>query len=284
VISILGRLCRSTRPVIFVAGLLVVSCSDTTPPTNQAGEASSGELNDVDEAAVFLRDLVGAISPGDVYNVTAIRVAATEPAIQSCVQSRGFAYQQLTVEFYAPAAIDVDLPAAEYVSKHGFGISTLGPPLLPEDPNLTYSQSLSKAERESFALAVSECSSEVDVKLSELLIVSDALEIKLEELKSRVATDPRILDVGQVYRQCMDGFGYGTGTPLESRQLVVDRLNAVPEGGSTQPVVDFELAIAAADFECGASYQEMYQVVRQEAESEFLEVNRTLLPSDLTVQ
>jgi hypothetical protein len=61
-------------------------------------------------------------------------------------------------------------------------------------------------------------------------------------------------------------------------ELVVQQLRSIPANAPTTPVIEFEMQIAHADLACTADYLAVYREVREEAETDFLESNRALLP------
>ncbi len=258
--------------------------------------------------------------------------------IQACMAAEGFEYVPSIPGDVTGGVLGVDLSDEEFARRYGYGLSTFllesqarygSAEDLSADPNAAITEAMDEAELEEYRLALYGDFPDIDLdtmtdeEIDELIANYEStgcldvaygelyggqellaeLGDELEDLYTRVETDPRIAAAEEDWGACMAG----RGQPFADQDEILDYLGArmeevvsYPGGGgdalSSDPsgegeptgsdyvgpvydeaelraLMDEEIAIAVADWECATELRTLYQEVFAEYEAEFVDAN-----------
>lgn len=217
----------------------------------QSGSAESNDGSATDDAAE--RDpSVGPLEAvlgfgGDPEEMQADQMEQmrkAEESIAACMRAEGFEYTPFVPDTSSNdfAAFDFDETDREAVAERGFGMSTsfgdsfgagLGSDSMPEDPNQTYVQSLTEAEREAYFTTLhgdmpdptevsdvdgeegsnmmfepSGCQGEAFEEQFAQFAILEEYEDDFEAMGERFYADPRIVEMNKSWTVCMREAGH----------------------------------------------------------------------------
>jgi hypothetical protein len=285
--------------VALILTVAVVSCADTTSGPG----ATPSELQTLDEFMGW-----GTAAQEAEYEAYVDLRNTIEEMLVVCMAEHGLEYVPREADPGSRPVLGEGMSESEFMSTYGYGISSAmldearwnleyPPDEVGEDPDTLWGEFTDDVE--SYMVLHDECEAWAEEELGrpdpsgiEALAASVdearvSLEGDYEEMQERMARDERLTEAEEAWTECMGDRGYDFGTVEDIERYLLDELGAVQEnvGDGTmvltreletdlQPLVDEELAIAAADLDCRAELDPIRLDLQREYEGVFIDEHR----------